>query len=110
LVKYALSLTTLQRAERLAKSVGNKKELVTELINVGHTTWEPMDFPESLLLEVENGILIRPVQEHIASEMREPSSGNNAIMQLSMGEGKPSVIVPIVAAHLLMDLSWSGSS
>jgi len=59
-----------------------------------------MEYPESLLLEVESGILIRDVQEQIASEMRQPESGLNTTMQLNMGEGKSSVIVPIVAAAL----------
>ncbi|KAF4634555.1 hypothetical protein G7Y89_g3550 [Cudoniella acicularis] len=100
LIKYALSLTALHRAERLVGFKGNKKDLVNELTNVGHQNWDPMEFPETLLFEVENSLLVRPVQEHIASEMRQPSSGKNAVMQLNMGEGKSSVIVPIVAAAL----------
>ncbi|KAM3434565.1 hypothetical protein NHJ13734_005956 [Beauveria thailandica] len=76
------------------------RDLVKELLNVGHTNWNPKDSPESLLLEIESGILIREVQEHIASEMRSPAAEENAVMQLNMGEGKSSVIVPIVAAYL----------
>jgi hypothetical protein len=49
-------------------------------------------------LEIENGILIRDVQEQIAQTMRGLRPGQNAVMQLNMGEGKSSVIVPIVAA------------
>jgi len=44
--------------------------------------------------------MIREVQEDIAKEMRDPKSGGNAVMQLNMGEGKSSVIVPIVATAL----------
>jgi hypothetical protein len=44
--------------------------------------------------------MIREVQEHIAGQMRDPKCGQNAVMQLNMGEGKSSVIVPIVAAAL----------
>jgi len=40
------------------------------------------------------------VQIQIAREMISPSSGANSILQLNMGEGKSSVIVPIVAAAL----------
>lgn len=36
----------------------------------------------------------------IAREMIAPQSGKNSIMQLNMGLGKSSVIVPIVAATL----------
>ncbi|OCK75836.1 hypothetical protein K432DRAFT_429141 [Lepidopterella palustris CBS 459.81] len=100
LVAYALSITTLQRAERLLKAVDNEKALIKELTNSGHSNWSPMEFKESLLLEVENGILIRPVQEEIAAKMRQPPFTKNAVMQLNMGEGKSSVIVPIVAAAL----------
>jgi hypothetical protein len=59
-----------------------------------------LDHPDWLLLELENNILIRPEQAQIATEMISPSSGSNSIMQLNMGLGKSSVIVPIVAATL----------
>jgi Protein of unknown function (DUF3638)/Protein of unknown function (DUF3645) len=100
IVHYGLALTELQRAERLVSLSGNHADLVKELRNSGHTNWSPVEYPESLLLEVESGIMIRQVQEQIAGEMRDPQSGRNAVMQLNMGEGKSSVIVPIVAAAL----------
>ncbi|KAM3450666.1 hypothetical protein MY3296_005937 [Beauveria thailandica] len=99
LVLFGVALTKLQRAERLLQAKSSS-DLVKELLNVGHTNWNPKDSPESLLLEIESGILIREVQEHIASEMRSPAAEENAVMQLNMGEGKSSVIVPIVAAYL----------
>lgn len=99
-LQYGLALTETQRAERLINALGRPSELVKELRTPGHTNWSPMEYPETLLLEVESGIMIREVQEEIAKQMRDPSSGNNAVMQLNMGEGKSSVIVPIVAAAL----------
>ncbi|KAM3514412.1 hypothetical protein MY11210_001966 [Beauveria gryllotalpidicola] len=99
LVLFGVALTKLQRAERLLQAKSSS-DLAKELLNVGHTNWKPTDSPESLLLEIESGILIRDVQEHIASEMRSPVAEENAVMQLNMGEGKSSVIVPIVAAYL----------
>jgi hypothetical protein len=52
-------------------------------------------------MEIKSAIMIREVQEQIASEMRSPSSsGTNAVMQLNMGEGKSTVIIPMVAAAL----------
>ncbi|KAJ2972741.1 hypothetical protein NQ176_g6980 [Zarea fungicola] len=99
IVLYGIALTDVQQAERLLQ-MNVTTDLVKELSNTGHTNWNPLDHPESLLLEIESGILIREVQEHIAKHMREPPKGENAIMQLNMGEGKSSVIVPIVAAHL----------
>jgi len=75
-------------------------ELLSELENPGHQDWDPMCYPEWLLLEVENNILIRQEQAHICREMMLPSSGSNSIVQLNMGLGKSSVIVPMAAAAL----------
>ncbi|KAI9824844.1 MAG: hypothetical protein M1819_000796 [Sarea resinae] len=100
IIKYGLALTEVSRAERLIGCCENHIDLAEELFNVGHQNWSPWDFPESLLLEVESGIMIREVQEEIARQMANPRSNDNAVMQLNMGEGKSSVIVPIVAAAL----------
>lgn len=106
LVNYGLSLAYLQRADRLFKASScpeRKSDLIKELLNTGsHGSDEgdPLKYPESLLLELEQGILIRPVQQRIAAKMRDPPGGTNSVMQLNMGEGKSSVIVPIVSAAL----------
>ena len=107
LVNFALSVIYLQRAERLASYGHNLPErwsdLQRELSNPGNhdnPDWDPIKYPESLLLEIEQGIMIRPVQNEIASVMRSPPAEKNSVMQLNMGEGKSSVIVPIVAAAL----------
>ena len=100
LVEYGVAITNLQRAERLLITMGDDSELLKELSNPGHQDWDPSTYPDWLLLEIDNNILIRPVQADIAREMISPSSGTNSIMQLNMGEGKSSVIVPIVAATL----------
>ncbi|KAI1744920.1 hypothetical protein F4680DRAFT_455891 [Xylaria scruposa] len=99
LIQYGLALTQLQQANRFLDAVDNPASLIKELRNSGHD-WDPYEYPESLLLEIENGILIRDIQQRVACEMRNPPSGENAVMQLNMGEGKSSVIVPIVATSL----------
>ncbi|KAI0428953.1 hypothetical protein F5Y09DRAFT_357310 [Xylaria sp. FL1042] len=100
--RYGIALTALQRAERLVEAAHSQSEeaLVKEMNNVGHINWDPIEYPEWLLLEVESSIMIRDVQQRIASEMINPSSNCNAVMQLNMGEGKSSVIVPMVATEL----------
>ncbi|KAK3346903.1 hypothetical protein B0T25DRAFT_613574 [Lasiosphaeria hispida] len=110
LVNYALCLSYLQRAERLvtcgpsnSKSPGLLSDLQKELVNAGNhncSDWDPIRYPETVLLEVEQGLLIRPIQYQIAAVMKDPPNKENAVMQLNMGEGKSSVIVPIVAAAL----------
>ncbi|KAK3987321.1 hypothetical protein QBC44DRAFT_400356 [Cladorrhinum sp. PSN332] len=114
LINYALSLAYLQRAERLARSYrsyisgqSQQIDLLQDLVNSGGYNGtdavHPLTNPEALLLEVEQDIPIRPVQHRIAGEMCGNSLGAgtaNKVMQLNMGEGKSSVIVPIVAAAL----------
>ncbi|KAK3349552.1 hypothetical protein B0T25DRAFT_548396 [Lasiosphaeria hispida] len=100
LVDYAVSLTALQRSERLVMAADDEKKLERELVHVGHENWDPAEFPDWLLFEVESGVLIRPAQKRMASSMMEPPGRRNYVMQLDMGEGKSSVIIPIVAAEL----------
>lgn len=102
LVDYGLALNELQRAQRLVLLSKGKQmaELFGELHNTGHKIWNPHDHPESLLIEIESGIMIREVQEQIASQMLNPSSKHNAVMQLNMGEGKSTTIIPMVAGAL----------
>ncbi|KAK2057683.1 hypothetical protein LY76DRAFT_606052 [Colletotrichum caudatum] len=100
ITEYATAITQLQRAERMLAHWDDPAMLFNELRNPGHTNWQPLDHPDTLLLEVESGIMVREVQESIAKQMREPPSAKNTVMQLNMGEGKSSVIVPIVAAAL----------
>ncbi|KAK4220947.1 hypothetical protein QBC38DRAFT_155242 [Podospora fimiseda] len=107
LINLALSVVYLQRAERLqtygSDLTRHREDLQRELSNLGdhdNPEWNPLEYPESLLLEIEQGIMIRPVQNKIASSMRSPPGMQNSVMQLNMGEGKSSVIVPIVSAAL----------
>ncbi|KAF8244797.1 hypothetical protein K440DRAFT_665544 [Wilcoxina mikolae CBS 423.85] len=99
LITYGKAITMLQRAERLLQNV-NSPDFFKELENVGHQNWDPMERPDWLLMEIESNILVRPVQADIASQMIAPPSNKNAIVQLLMGEGKTSVVTPIVAAAL----------
>ncbi|TAQ90964.1 hypothetical protein B7494_g730 [Chlorociboria aeruginascens] len=100
IVSYGLALTSLQRAERLVANIGNRSGLLSEIQNFGHENWDPLQYPEWLLFELENKLLIRNEQAQIAKDMISPLSGSNCIMQLNMGKGKSSVIVPIVASTL----------
>ena len=50
--------------------------------------------------QLEGDFLIRRAQAMIAMEMISPPSGENSVMQVNMGEGKSSVIVPIAAVAL----------
>lgn len=52
----------MQRAQRLVACGKKSSEILNELANCGHTNWDPMEFSEWLLLEIESNILIRPEQ------------------------------------------------
>lgn len=100
IVEYGVAITSLQRAERLLKGCRNQYELAKEIQNEGHENWSPIDYPDWLLMECESGILIRRVQQEIAQKMMAPPDDQNSVMQLNMGEGKSSVIIPMVASAL----------
>ncbi|TFA98909.1 hypothetical protein CCMA1212_009268 [Trichoderma ghanense] len=99
IVAYGVAITALQQAQRLVQLVDKDVDLLREVQNPGHS-WDPYQYPEWLLLECESGIMIRHVQHQIAEQMISPDNDENAVMQLNMGEGKSSVIVPIVATAL----------
>jgi hypothetical protein len=102
IVQFGKAVTMLQRAERLHACAlsGNGADFAKEAENIGHLGWDPMEQPRSLLMEIDNDLLVRPLQTKIVSEMMRPSSKGNIVLQLNMGEGKSSIIVPIVAAEL----------
>lgn len=102
ITKYGTGLTMLHRAERLVKlSInGDVANFYKECGNIGHQTWDVRAQPDWLLIEVENNFLIRPVQARIAQQMISPSSGKNSVFQLNMGEGKTSVIIPLLVSAL----------
>ena len=86
----------VQRAIRISRltTPEYRAELERELSNSGRIGWDAMSHPDWLLIELESNILVRQVQADIASEMLAPSSGENAVVQLNMGEGKSSVRRP----------------
>ncbi len=95
-IKYAEEFTMVQRAIRISRLTAPeyRAELERELSNSGRIGWDAMSHPDWLLIELESNILLRQVQAEIASEMLAPSSGENLVVQLNMGEGKSSVRRP----------------
>ncbi|KAI5254025.1 hypothetical protein E4T42_02630 [Aureobasidium subglaciale] len=102
LLQLGEKMASLQRSERMALLHGasNKKALWNELKCAGRDGWTATEYPSWLLLEIENNITIRPLQAKVAKEMIAPGSGRNSVLQLNMGEGKSSVIVPMLATAL----------
>ena len=88
LITLGESLTILQRARRLLLA-GERNDISTfcaEIENEGHQGWETNQWPDWLLIEIEGDFLIRPIQARVALEMIQPSSSENSLVQLNMGQ------------------------
>ncbi|KAI9684828.1 MAG: hypothetical protein M1829_000203 [Trizodia sp. TS-e1964] len=99
---FARSISVLQRLLRVSDAFrsGNKQRQTEEEMNIGHTNWDPKDYPDWLLLEIETNILIRPGQVDVALATISPDSRANSVLQMNMGQGKTSCIIPMSAAVL----------
>ncbi|OWY51930.1 uncharacterized protein AALT_g12004 [Alternaria alternata] len=76
------------------------KDLQAELGNFGHENWTPLEWPDWLLLEIDSDILIRREQVDVAHAIIAPESRDNTVLQLNMGKGKTSCIVPMALAAI----------
>lgn len=102
LIDYAMSLTLKQQLIRMLGALMKKDmiQLADEVLNPGHTYWQPSEHSDWLLLEIESNILIRPDQIDVALCTILPTSGKNSVLQMMMGQGKSSYIIPMVATTL----------
>ena len=71
--------------------------LIREIQEVHCHGWSPQEYPKWLLFEVESNVMIRKVQADVALAI---ISGDKRVLQLNMGEGKTSVICPLVVSSL----------
>ncbi|CAM4824603.1 unnamed protein product [Rotaria magnacalcarata] len=82
-----------------------------EVSNTPHSNWIPSEHLPWLILELEMNITIRKVQVDVARHMMKPNiptddkQVKNIVMQMNMGEGKTSVIVPMLALSLCLPSS-----
>ncbi|KAI6119096.1 hypothetical protein EV401DRAFT_1861944 [Pisolithus croceorrhizus] len=102
LITFAKLAVEYQRARRLLTLAKNRQveDLQKELENVGCDGWDAELYVDWLLIQLDGDFLVRRVQADVALEMIAPRSGQNTVLQLNMGEGKSSVIVPAIASVL----------
>ncbi|KAF8121894.1 hypothetical protein EV363DRAFT_1559057 [Boletus edulis] len=102
LVRLVLVFLDLQHARRLLRFAldGLEEEFSKELENEGCDGWKPEEYPDWLLIQIQGKFLIRCVQAETAMQIMSPRSGKNTVMQVNMGDGKSSVIIPIAATAL----------
>ena len=98
----AVQLVRKQRYARLLRLLAEEQWdwFSRETSYIPHTDWSPCDHVEWLLFEVENDVTIWPKQVHVAEKMMSNEGKEHIVVQLNMGEGKTSVILPIIAAEL----------
>ncbi|KAL9651875.1 hypothetical protein ABK040_000221 [Willaertia magna] len=100
----AVLLTLDQRIERCQTlKTTNHSTYLKELENKGYENWSPKKHPEWLLLQLEMNVMIRPRQVEVANHMLNTSE--NMVMQFNMGEGKTSVVIPMLALALSQNKS-----
>ncbi|CAF1080146.1 unnamed protein product [Adineta steineri] len=106
--------TLEQQLERaLHFAIHDKREdFKKEISNIPHINWIPSEHVPWLILELEMNMTIREIQIRVARHMMYPNEIINdntvksIVMQMNMGEGKTSVILPMLA----LSLSSSNSS
>ncbi|KAF2832658.1 hypothetical protein CC86DRAFT_92549 [Ophiobolus disseminans] len=102
LIQLGLAITKYQRLLRIQDaSLNNRTQQISdEMENIGHSNWSPSDHVDWLLLEIEGNVMLRAEQVDVALATISPDSGQNSVLQLLMGKGKTSCILPMVALEL----------
>ncbi|THU87150.1 hypothetical protein K435DRAFT_867564 [Dendrothele bispora CBS 962.96] len=96
---YGQALVELQRSRRL-HSLYDAEDIDGVLKEMANDQPKGLDNLDGLLIQISGDFLAQDIQVQVAEEMMHPSSGSSSVLQLNMGEGKSSVIVPIIAASL----------
>ena len=95
LVSLGVAVTKLQQMLRIQDAQKRRKDQQQhqEYVNRGHTNWNPIDYTDWLLLEIDGDIMLREEQVQVALATIAPASGENSVLQLLMGKGKTSCIL-----------------
>ncbi|THU80575.1 hypothetical protein K435DRAFT_767927 [Dendrothele bispora CBS 962.96] len=98
---YGKTVAEHQRSQRLLYQISNDKDaFIKEIEEVENTREAGLDDVDWLLIQISGNFAPRRIQVAVAKEMMKPSSSRNSVLQLNMGEGKSSVIVPMIAPSL----------
>ncbi|GIJ92739.1 hypothetical protein Asppvi_002017 [Aspergillus pseudoviridinutans] len=95
-------ISSLRRCERLLAYYDQKdaNNFFKEAENGPGDGWDIAANPDWLLFEIENDLTIRQPQAVVAAEETNPDPPGNAVYQLNMGEGKTTIITPLVVMKL----------
>ncbi|KAL8787328.1 MAG: hypothetical protein Q9195_007823 [Heterodermia aff. obscurata] len=105
-ISYAKSIVSLQHLLRIQAAYRRSDtiQLASEAASVAHVGWQVEDHLDWLLLEIDFNLIIREDQLQVAQAMiASPSRTSNFVLQMNMGQGKSSVVIPMVATALASD-------
>ncbi|KAF2133722.1 hypothetical protein P153DRAFT_330168 [Dothidotthia symphoricarpi CBS 119687] len=102
LVSFGVAVTTYQRLLRIQDAIQRERrqQIRDESDNIGHQNWSPLKHVDWLVLEIDSNIMLRSEQVEVALATISPQSGQNSVVQMLMGAGKTSCILPMVALKL----------
>ena len=102
IIKYGQSIVQWQHMLRIRGATLRKDtiQFANETQVSDHNTWQARRHPDWLLLEIDFNLCIRPDQYEVARAMASPSSNSSFCLQMNMGQGKSSVIIPMVVSEL----------
>ncbi len=102
IINYGELIIRLQHTLRIQGAALRKDniQLANETQVASQTSWQARDHPDWLLLELDFNIRIRPDQHQVALAMTSPNGNGSFCLQMNMGQGKSSIIVPMVVAQL----------
>ena len=102
IVNYAELILHFQHTLRVQGAIQRKDnvQLANETQLPSYKNWRARDHPDWLLLEIDFNVRIRPIQQKVALTIISPSSNGSFCLQMNMGQGKSSIIIPMVVTQL----------
>ena len=102
LIAYGQLIIDLQHLIRIrgAFQRADSIQLANETRRDSYADWQPKDHIDWLLLQIDFNLLIRADQLEVAQAMISPDSADNFVLQMNMGQGKSSVVIPMLVAQL----------
>ena len=102
IVEYGESIIHLQHMLRIQGAAlrNDTIQLVNEVRSSSRKNWQARDHPDWLLLEIDFNLRIRPDQHEVALAMTSPGTKGSFCLQMNMGQGKSSIIIPMVVAQM----------
>ena len=97
-----------QRHRRLLNLINDKQKksrFLAEYLNTGYLGWNAEDHTYWVAMQIEFDVMVREIQAKIALNMLQENQ--QTCTQLNMGEGKTSVIIPMISLAINFSKSFA---